>query len=154
MTCLIHKNQFSWKLFLRLDSGIYTDCRKIIYPSKINSRQLTNINPVKIANIVRKGVPAPIFLRHPPLDPACLSLFKIFALLPSFLFYPLLRYFRQFSPPSRTHLHVTYSCPNSFDQPTFFGLKEHQMGDFTSSAVTFCQKSIFNILNPFTNRLS
>ena len=40
---------------------------------------LTN-NSVAVANsmaIVCKGVPAPPFLRHPPLDPAC-PLFKIF----------------------------------------------------------------------------
>ena len=33
--------------------------------------------------MVCKGVPAPPpFLRHPPLDPACPTLFKIFTLLP------------------------------------------------------------------------
>ena len=52
-----------------------------------------------IADIVHKGIPPP-FLRHPPLDPAC-PLFKIFASLTSFLFCPLLSYFRLFPPPLR-----------------------------------------------------
>ena len=33
------------------------------------------------------------------------------------------------------------------------GLNKYQKGDFTSSTVAFYQKSIFNLLNPFTNRL-
>ena len=31
------------------------------------------------------------------------------------------------------------------------GLNKYQKGDFTSSTVAFYQKSIFNLLNPFTN---
>ena len=49
--------------------------------------------------IVHKGVPAPPhpLLRHPPLDPACLPPFENLCFpSPSFLFYPLLRYFGQF----------------------------------------------------------
>ena len=34
--------------------------------------------------IVHKGVPAPPLLRHPPLDPACPPLFKIFVSPPLF----------------------------------------------------------------------
>ena len=34
------------------------------------------------------------------------------------------------------------------NQPTFLGLNKYQKGDFTSSAVTFYQKSILNLLNP------
>ena len=50
--------------------------------------------------IVCKGVPAPSpFLRHPSLDPACPTFLKSLFPLPSFLFHPLLRCFRQFSPP-------------------------------------------------------
>ena len=37
---------------------------------------------------------------------------------------------------------------------TFLALNEYQKGDFISSTVAFFQKLIFNILNPFTNRLS
>ena len=53
-------------------------------------------------HIVHKWVLAPpFFLRHPPLDPACpLPFFKSLFPLPYFLFHPLLRYFRQFPPPS------------------------------------------------------
>ena len=31
------------------------------------------------------------------------------------------------------------------------GLNKYKKGDFTSSLVAFCQKSVFNCLNPFTN---
>ena len=65
-------------------------------------KQITQIRHKQI--IVRKGVLVPPFLRHPPVDPAC-PLFKIFvSSLPSFLFHPLLRYFRQFLPLSRNPL--------------------------------------------------
>ena len=47
-----------------------------------------------------KGDSIPPFLRHPPLDAACPPFLKSLFPLPSFLFYPILRYFRQFSPPS------------------------------------------------------
>ena len=57
------------------------------------------------------------------------------------------RYFRQFPPHSPTPLLTL------FNQPTFLGLNKYQKDDFTSSTVTFYQKSIFSILNPFTNRL-
>ena len=91
----------------------------------------------------------------------CMFLFKALTLCPSlptflkalfplssFLFHPLLRYFRQFPPHSRNPL-----LPKS-DQPTFLGLNTYQKGDCTSSTVASYQKSIFNLLNPFTNRLS
>ena len=51
-------------------------------------------------NMVLKEVSAPIFLRHPPFNPACLPFLKSLFLLPSFLFHLLLRYFRQFPTPS------------------------------------------------------
>ena len=49
-----------------------------------------------------RGFRQPPFLRHPSLDPSQLaSLFQIFVPLPfPFIFHPLLRYFRQFHPPS------------------------------------------------------
>ena len=74
--------------------------------------------------------------------------FKIFISLPSFPFHPFLGYFRQFVPPSRNTL-----LPQS-NQPTFLSLSKYEKGDFASSTVTFYQKSIFKLLNPFTNRLS
>ena len=54
--------------------------------------------------IVRKVVPVPPFLRHTPLDPACPPFLKSLFPLNSFLFHPVLRYFRWFSPPSRNPL--------------------------------------------------
>ena len=57
-----------------------------------------------IIDIVGKGIPAPPpFLRHPPLTQLVLFLKSMFALL-SFLFHSLLRYFRQFPPPSHNLL--------------------------------------------------
>ena len=52
--------------------------------------------------IVRKGVPVPTFLRHPPLDLACPPplFFKPLSPHSSFLFHPLLRHFKQFRPSS------------------------------------------------------
>ena len=50
--------------------------------------------------MVRKGVPAPSFLRHPPLDPASLLLFEIFVSPPFF----------SVPPPFK----VFYSVPPSF----------------------------------------
>ena len=44
------------------------------------------------------------FLRHPTLDPACCPFLKSLFALPSFIFHPLLRYFRQFLPPSHKSL--------------------------------------------------
>ena len=54
--------------------------------------------------IVRKGVPVSPFLRHPPFDLACLPFLKSLCPLPSVLPHPLLRYFRQFPPPSHKSL--------------------------------------------------
>ena len=60
-----------------------------------------------IIDIIGKGIPArPPFLRQSHLDPAC-PLFKIFVCLLSFLFHPLLRYFRQF-PPFSHNLLLSY----------------------------------------------
>ena len=47
-----------------------------------------------------KGDSIPPFLKHPLLDAACPPFLKSLFPLPSFLFYPILRYFKQFSPPS------------------------------------------------------
>ena len=92
----------------------------------------------------------PPFLTHLPLNPACPPphfLKFLFPLL-AFLFHPILRYFRQFPPPLPNPL-----LPKS-NQATFLGLNKYENGDFTSSSVAFYQKSICNLLNPFTSRLS
>ena len=62
-----------------------------------------------IIDIVCKGVPAPYFFRHPPLDPASPSFLKSLFPLPTFLFQPFLRFPR---------LHSTPSCPNLTNQPS------------------------------------
>ena len=91
--------------------------------------------------IVRNGVPAfPLFKALTPW-PSFLAFSPSICFPPSFLFHLLLRYFRQFP-----HHRATTSCPNPNNQPFL----KYQKGDFTSSSVTFNQKSIFNILNPFT----
>ena len=93
-------------------------------------------------NIARKAVPAPLppFLRHSPLAQLVPFLKSLF-LLHSFLFHPLLRCFRY-----SFHRNVSPYCSPPTSQ-TYF-----QKGDFTSSTVSFYQKSIFNLLYPFTNR--
>ena len=95
--------------------------------------------------IVRKGVPAPPpFLRPPPLDPACPPpLLKSLFPLPSYRS----THFKGILDSS-PNTHATPYCP------TFLGLNKYQNGDFTSSTIAFYQKSIFNLLNPFTNRSS
>ena len=89
---------------------------------------------------VHKGVPAPppLFLRHPPLDPACLLPFLNFWFpLPSFLFHPLLRYFTKFSPPLRNPL-----LPQS-NQPTFLWFKQISKGWFYQLNCHFLSKAKF-----------
>ena len=71
-------------------------------------------------SIVCEKVPVPPSLRHPPVDPACPPFLKSLFLLLSFLFHPLLRYFRQFP-----HLHTT-SCPNPTHQPSLHTTNEFQ----------------------------
>ena len=97
--------------------------------------------------IVRKGALALPFIQgtHPltHLVPFLKSLFP----LPSSLFHPILKYFRQFPQPSCNPL-----LPLS-SKPTFFGSNKFKKCNFTSSTVTFYQRSIFNLLNPFTDRL-
>ena len=91
--------------------------------------------------------PPPLF-KVPTLDPACLSFLKSLFSLRSFLTHLLLKCFRQFSSPSQNPL-----LPQ-FRQSTFIGLNKYQNGDFNSSTVAFYQKSIFNLLIAFTNRLT
>ena len=74
------------------------------------------IKSLKIALLSWKKVfsGSPPFLRHPTLDPACPPFSKSFFPLPSFLFHPLLRYFRQFPHP-----HAVPYCPNPTNQLSF-----------------------------------
>ena len=67
-----------------------------------------------IIDIVGKGIPGPLFFfpgTHPltQIAPFLKSLFA----LPSFLFHPFLRYFRQFP-----HSHTTSSCPILTNKPS------------------------------------
>ena len=57
-----------------------------------NTKKCTYINQMKFKKcfcMLHANLCLPLFLRYPPLDPAC----------PPFLFHPLLRYFRQSPPP-------------------------------------------------------
>ena len=67
--------------------------------------------------IVRMGVPAPLFNAPNPWPSLPPSVLRSSFPPSSFLFHPLLRYFRQFRPPSRNPL-----LPQS-DLPTFLGSK-------------------------------
>ena len=93
--------------------------------------------------IIVRGSNPPLF-KAPTSSPSLPSLFP----LPLFLFHPILRNFTQFPPPSHNPL-----LPFS-DSATFHSVNKYQKCDFTSSTAAFYQKSIFNHLNPFTNRLS
>ena len=67
----------------------------------------------------------------------CPLFFKSLFLLPSFMFHPLLRYFRQFPPPLHNPL---------LPQSDLTGLKKYQKGDYsdyTSSTVAFYLKINF-----------
>ena len=99
-------------------------------------------------NIVRKGLLAPPpFLSHPPLDQAC-PLLKSLCPLSSFLFHPVLRCFRQFPPPS-------WQNPPVLILPTNLSwFKQISKGQIYHFNCHFLSKINFNLLNPFTNRLS
>ena len=66
--------------------------------------------------------------------------FNIFVSPP--LFYGILDNF-QFPPPLCNPLLL------QFGQPTLIGMNKYKKDDFSSSTVTFHQKSIFNLLSPF-----
>ena len=96
--------------------------------------------------LVLMGVPAP--LRHPPLDLVPPPFFKSLSPLSSFLFHPLLRYFRQ----TPTLLQPSPALTRPTNLPWFKQISKEWFYCFTSSTVAFYQKSMFNLLNPFTNR--
>ena len=102
-------------------------------------RSMYNLWSLFKYSIVLEGVPAP------NLSPFLKYLF----LLLSFLFYPVLRYFRQ-SPPTLT----ISSCTNSTHQLSshIMGLKKYQKSDCNSSNIASYQKSIFDFLNAFLYR--
>ena len=79
----------------------------------------------------------------PSLPPFLKFLFPLPSSVP-----PPFKVFYTFPPPSRNPL------LSSSNQRTFLGLNKYQKSDFTSSTVAFYQKSIFNLLNAFTNRFS
>ena len=97
---------------------------------------------------IRKGVPASPFLRHPPVDPGCSPLFKIFvspvlfsAPLPFKVFLTVFHSLTQ-TPPALMR-------PNN---PSW--IKQISKGRFCQFSRYFLSKSSFNLLDPFTNRLS
>ena len=101
--------------------------------------------------IVCKRVPAPppppCFLRHSPLDPACPPS-KICVYLPLCSVPPLLRYFRQ-SP--RTIMQIPPAPIRPTNLSCFKEMSKQQIYQFNCR---FLSKISFNLLNPFTNRLS
>ena len=90
--------------------------------------------------IVRKGVPAPILWGAHPLTQLVPFLESLLP-LPSFLFHPLLRYFRQ-SP----HLNTTPFCPHLTHQPSLHvmnGFKQISNGWFYQFNSHFLSKMNF-----------
>ena len=109
---------------------------------------IKNYISILLLTLVRKGAPVPPFFRHPPLDPVFPPFLKSLFLLSSFLFHPVLRYFRQSPPPSHNPL-------VSSIQPTNLSwFKQISKSLFYQFNCHFLSKSIFNLLNPFTNSLS
>ena len=104
---------------------------------------IKNYISILLLTIVRKGVPAILFFSDTH------HFLKSLLPLSSFLFYPVLRYFRQ---PLSTFTQLPNAL-NPTNQP-FLVQTNIEKVYFTSSTVTFYQHSIFNLLNPFTNRLS
>ena len=110
-----------------------------------SSRYITPKNSTGL--IVRKGVPAPPFLRCSPLDAVCHHPFlKSLFPLPSFLLHPLKVF--QSVPPTLTQPPPALIQPTNLPYTQLTGLNKYQKGNFTSSTVACCQKSIFHLLNP------
>ena len=107
----IQPNQFAnicipvFSTVLMFDRNLFSPY--IHHASFCSYKKNTGHNSLKF-DTARKRVPAPSLLRHRPLDSTCpLSpprFLKSLFPLPSFLFQPLLRYFRQLPPPSRSLL--------------------------------------------------
>ena len=66
-----------------------------------------------IIDIVGKGIPGPSLFKAPTPWPSLSHFLKSLFTISSFLFHPLLRYFRQFPHPQ-----TTPSCPNLTNQPS------------------------------------
>ena len=88
--------------------------------------------------LFKAPTPWPSLLPPPFLKPLCL--------LPSVLLHPLLRYFRQFPHP-----HANPSSSNLTNQLSWFKLSKGQIYQFNCCLLS---KINFNLLNPFTSRLS
>ena len=94
----------------------------------------------------------PPFLEHPSLDPACSPFLKSFFPLVSFLFHPLLRYFRQFPSPSRRQ---TLFFPSPTHQPSLhiiYGIKQISKGwfyQFTCCCLSKTNFELFKALNKY-----
>ena len=103
---------------------------------------------VKIEGIVRKGVPAPLFKASTlwPSLPPPLFLKSLF-LHSSFLFHPLLRYFRQSSHP-----HIIKPPPSLIQPTNLPWFRQISKRWFYLSNCCFLLKINFYSLNPFTYR--
>ena len=95
---------------------------------------------------VRKGAPAPLFKAPTPWPSLPSPFLKPLCPLPSVLLHPLLRYFRQFPHP-----HANPSSPSPTNQLSWFKLSKGQIYQFNCCLLS---KINFNLLNPFTSRLS
>ena len=113
---------------------------------KQNLEQISSYSSCGKPALVRKRVPAPLlsFLRHPPLDPDCPLVFKIFVSSPFFSVPPPFKVFQTVIP----HPHKTPFFHNLTHQLSLHitGLNKYQMSDLTSSTIAFYQKSIFDFL--------
>ena len=88
------------------------------------------------ASIARKVVPAPLFKAPTPWPNFPASFFlKLLFLLPSFLFHPFLRYFRQ--SPLPTISQTNPSCPNPKHQTSFAHTHRFLSRQLR---ITFCHK--------------
>ena len=110
---------------------------------------IKNYISILLLTIVRKGVPVPPpFFQAPTPWPSIPPFLKSLFPLSSFLFHPVLRYFRQSPPPSHNPL-------VSLIQPTNLSwFKQISKRLFYQFNCHFLSKLIFNLLNPFTNKLS
>ena len=104
----IQPNQFAnicipvFSTVLMFDRNLFSPY--IHHASFCSYKKNTGHNSLKF-DTARKRVLAPSFSRHRPLDSTCplpppLRFLKSLFPLPCFLFQPLLRYFRQLTPPS------------------------------------------------------
>ena len=94
--------------------------------------------------IVCKEVPVPPFLRHPLLDPAWPPFLKSLCPLPSVLFQPPLRYFRQSPCPTQIFTALIWLTNLSW-------FKQISKGQIYQLSCHFLSKINFNLSNPSTD---